>query len=83
MNLPKPDNITDAEWKELKRAISIITEHFSNMALFINWVSEDGETQHTHILQGNKFAIQNHIDKWHEGVFDVDEDEEEGENSFS
>jgi hypothetical protein len=46
-------------------------------------VSEDGETQHTHILQGNKFAIQNHIDKWHEGVFDVDEDEEEGENSFS
>ena len=83
MNFSKPDNITEGEWIELKRAIAIVTEHFSNMALFINWVDEKGETQHSHILQGNKFALQNHIDKWHEGVFDIDEDSEQDEKSFS
>jgi hypothetical protein len=83
VNLPKPDNITESEWIELKRAIAIVTEHFSNMALFINWVDDNGETQHSHILQGNKFALQNHIDKWCKGVFDVDEDPEQDEKSFS
>ena len=83
MNLPQPENISNGEWKELKRALCIITEHFPNMALFINWVDEEGETQHAHILQGNKFAIQNHVNKWNEGVFDVDEDDEEDEKSFS
>ena len=48
------------------------------MALFINWVDDEGETQHAHILQGNKFAIQNHVDKWNNGEFDpFDEDDEE------
>lgn len=77
MNLPKPENITDCEWNNLKRAIGIITEHFPNMALFINWVDDDGETQHAHILQGNKFAIQNHVDKWNSGEFDPPEEDKE------
>jgi hypothetical protein len=77
VNLPKPDTITDCEWRNLTKAIGIITEHFQNLALFINWVDDEGETQHAHILQGNKFALQNHIDKWHEGVFDQSEGDEE------
>lgn len=78
MNHIQPENIGKSEWKNLQRAIGIITEHFPNMALFINWVDDEGETQHAHILQGNKFAIQNHVDKWHNGEFDpFDDDDEE------
>jgi len=77
VNTPRPDNIGISEWNNLQRAIGIITEHFPNMALFINWVDDDGETQHAHILQGNKFAIQNHVDKWNSGDFDPPEDDKE------
>jgi hypothetical protein len=81
VNLPKPDNITGDEWRELKRAIAIVTEHFPNMALFINWESDDGDTQHAYILQGNKFALHNHIGKWVDGEFDPPEQQEEEEFS--
>jgi hypothetical protein len=77
MNHNKPDNIDNCEWNNLQKAIGIITEHFQNMALFINWVDDEGQTQHTHILQGNMFAIQNHVDKWNSGDFDPPDDEEE------
>jgi hypothetical protein len=77
VNNPKPDNIGISEWRNLQKAIGTITEHFPNMALFINWVDDDGETQHAHILQGNMFAIQNHVDKWNNGEFDPLDDDEE------
>jgi hypothetical protein len=73
---PRPETITECEWNNLQKAIGIITEHFSNLAVFINWVDEDGETQHAHILQGNKFAIQNHVGKWVDGDFDPDDEQE-------
>lgn len=72
----RPHIITECEWNNLQKAISIITEHFPNLAVFINWVDDEGETQHTHILQGNKFAIQNHVGKWVDGDFDLNDDDE-------
>ena len=77
MKDPKPDTITDCEWSNIQKAIGIITEHFPNLAVFFNWVDEEGETQHAHILQGNKFAIQNHVGKWVDGDFDPENDEKE------
>lgn len=77
MKHPKPLNITDAEWEIIKKSLAHITEHFQNAALFLNWVNDEGETQHLHILKGNGFAIQNHIGKWIDGDFDEDEGETE------
>ena len=81
MNNQKPANIGNCEWKNIQRAIGIITEHFPNMALFINWVDDEGETQHAYILQGNKFALHNHIGKWVDGDFDPPEQQDEEEYS--
>lgn len=63
----------------MQKAITIITEHFSNLAIFINWVSEDGDTQHAHILKGNKLALQNHIRQWSDGELDEEKDENESD----
>ncbi len=79
MKLSKPKNISKNEWQEIQRAIAIITEHFPNLAIFINWVSEDGETQHAHILIGNKLALQNHIRQWSDGELDEEKDENEND----
>jgi len=68
--------MTAEGWAEINKAIGIITEHFENMALFINWVDDEGETQHCEILDGNTFALENHIDKWLDGDFLVDESQE-------
>ena len=77
----KPNNVTNEEWEAINKAIQIISEHFSNTGLFINWVDEEGETQHCEIFDGNGFALENHIEKWVDGdflpdEFDDDDDDE-------
>ena len=77
MNHPKPENVTQEAWDVLTKSVESITEHFSNVAIFVNWVDEAGQTQHGHILQGNTFAIQHHINKWVDGDFEVQDEEDE------
>jgi hypothetical protein len=46
----------------------------------MNWVSEEGETEHAFILEGNSFALENQINKWCDGDFDpieFDQDEDD------
>jgi hypothetical protein len=57
----KPNNVTNEEWEAINKAIQVISEHFSNTGLFINWVDEEGETQnqrkqeeHTTIRKSHK-----------------------------
>jgi hypothetical protein len=78
---PKPDNVSDQEWHAIKKSIQIITEHIPNLALFMNWVSEEGETEHAFILEGNAFALENQINKWCDGDFDpVESDKDEDDD---
>lgn len=77
MQNKRPENVSDSEWYAIQKAIQLATEHFQNIALFVNWVDEEGETKFCHILTGNTFALQNHIDKWVDGEFDDDDDDME------
>lgn len=70
MKQPKPENVSTEEWHAIQKSITIITEYFPNIALFVNWVDDDNETKHLHVFQGNGFALQNHINKWSDGYFD-------------
>jgi hypothetical protein len=87
----KPPFIDDAEWSAIKKAKSLLTEHFENIGIFINWVSPDGETRYYHVLDGNKFAMENHITKWTDNDFDEpetsssdqdDDDDDDDDASF-
>jgi hypothetical protein len=78
----KPANIGKAEWSDVLKAISIITEHYANVAIFLNWVDDEGETQHCHILKGNELALQNHVGKWVDGDYDDAEDDDDSELKF-
>ena len=82
MNLTKPENIGSAEWDDVLKSIRSMTEHFPNLGLFLNWVDEQGKTQHCHIFQGNDFALQNHIGKWVDGDFDPEEDDDDLERAY-
>jgi hypothetical protein len=77
VNQQTPPEVNDAEWTQIKKSVSLLTEHFPNIAIFINWVSEDGETKHIEILQGNEFALELHIEKWRDGDFEDNEDDED------
>ncbi len=77
MSPQKPDNTSAEEWEAVQKAIRIVTEYFPNIAVFLNWVDDKGATQHCHILQGNTFALQNHVCKWADGDFDEQGNEPE------
>jgi hypothetical protein len=83
MQILKPDSVTDIEWEAIEKAKTILSEHFQNIALFMNWVADNGETKRGEILNGNTFALKHHIESWLDGEFepDIDEDEEEKEYS--
>lgn len=80
MKRPKPYNVTNEGWEAVNKAVALITEHYENMALFINWVDDAGETQHCEVLDGNGFALENHIDKWVDGEFLPDEFEDDDDD---
>jgi len=77
---PKPYNVSPEGWTAIKKAVELITEHYDNIGLFINWVDDDGETQHCEVLHGNGFALENHIDKWVDGEFLPDEFDDNDED---
>lgn len=80
MNHPKPESVTQEAWDALRNSMLIITEHFSNVAIFVNWVNDDGETKHGEILEGNAFALRHHIEKYLDGDFLPDEIDAEDED---
>lgn len=63
-----------AEWSAINKAKQILTEHFQNVGIFINWVCPEGETRYYHIIVGNSFAMENHITKWSDNEFDDPEE---------
>ena len=67
-------------WVAINKAIELITEHYENVGLFMNWVDDEGETQHAEILHGNGFALENHIDKWVDGEFLPDQFEDDDDD---
>ena len=80
MNHPKPDSVTEEAWDALKNSMLVITEHFSNVAIFVNWVSDEGQTRHGEILEGNAFALRHHIEKYLDGDFlpdEIDDDDDD------
>jgi hypothetical protein len=81
VNHPKPDSVTKEAWDALTKAKAIITEHFPNIAIFVNWVNDEGETKHGEILEGNAFALRHHIEKYLDGDFLPDEMESEDDDS--
>lgn len=82
MKHQKPDNLSDQEWIAIKKSIQLITEHIPNLALFINWVSDSGETEHAFILHGNAFALENQLNKWCDGDFDPVENDEDDDDKI-
>jgi hypothetical protein len=76
----KPPFMDDAEWAAIKKAKSLLTEHFENIAVFINWVCPEGQTRYYHVVEGNSFAMENHITKWADNEFDDPEATESEED---
>jgi chromosome condensin MukBEF MukE localization factor len=79
----KPPFMDDAEWDAVLKAKSILTEHFQNIGIFINWVCSEKETRFYHVVDGNAFAMENHIQKWADNEFDdpdVGDEEEDDED---
>lgn len=82
MNHTKPDSVPQEAWDALRRSMLIITEHFCNVAILVNWVDAKGETKHGEILEGNAFALRHHLEKYLDGDFlpdemdDVEDDDE-------
>lgn len=76
MNQQRPTICPQESWDALNRAKSIITEHFPNVAIFVNWVCDEGQTRHGEILDGNAFALRHHIEKYLDGEF-LEEDLED------
>ena len=82
MNLTKPENIGSPEWEDVLKSIRSMTEHFPNLGLFLNWVDEEGKTQHHQILLGNAFALENQIGKWVDGDFDSENEDDDLERAY-
>jgi len=81
VNQFKPSVCTQEAWDALTKARAIITEYFPNVAIFVNWVCDEGLTRHGEILEGNAFAIRHHIEKYLDGDFLPDEMDNEDDQS--
>jgi hypothetical protein len=68
--------------KIIQQATQLLTEHFENCAIFVNY-HEKETTFRGEYLSGNYFSLQHHIEGWVEGDFDEDKDDGDEENSFA
>jgi hypothetical protein len=77
------DLLHPSERDAVNKALQLLTEHFENLVLCVNWVNEAGETLHFEQGVGNHLANVRQVELWLEEVGDYsksyegDEDDDE------
>ena len=57
-------NMQSHESDAVRKAMAMLTEHFDNVALFINHVDTSGVTRSTEAVSGNFFAVKAQVAEW-------------------
>jgi hypothetical protein len=82
----KVKELDPKHWEIVQKALDLLTEHFENSAVFVNYV-ENGQTIRGEIIQGNQFSLKYQVEKWIHGEFDEydeeDDDDDDGEPTKS